>query len=350
MLVPLILVIFVISTSSQRGPSTVEEFAAQPIPKYAEELTGKALEEYVNTKQSYFKAEYSPDAEKRLGSLMKMEFLHQPRGEHRMMMPAKSVLNQQYPESFDAREKWKNCTSIGYIRDQSNCGSCWAVSAASAMSDRVCIATDGKIKRIISDTDILSCCGIYCGFGCEGGYSIRAWSYARDKGVCSGGRYESTGNCKPYVFHPCGNHRGQKFYGDCPRDHLFKTPVCKNYCQYGFGKRYKLDKVFAHKAYILPEHEGAIKEQIMTKGPVQAAFTVYEDFSLYKGGVYVHTGGKSRGAHAVKVIGWGVENGTKYWTIANSWNTDWGENGGYFRILRGVNHCGIEGDMVAGEF
>jgi len=31
--------------------------------------------------------------------------------------------------------------------------------------------------------------------------------------------------------------------------------------------------------------------------------------------------------HAVKIIGWGVEKGTPYWLVANSWNTDWGDNG-----------------------
>ena len=31
---------------------------------------------------------------------------------------------------------------------------------------------------------------------------------------------------------------------------------------------------------------------------------------------------------AVKILGWGVDNGSKYWLVANSWNADWGENGG----------------------
>lgn len=53
------------------------------------------------------------------------------------------------------------------------------------------------------------------------------------------------------------------------------------------------------------------------------------------------------GGHAVKMMGWGVEDGTPYWLVANSWNTDWG-NEGYFRILRGSDHCGIESSVVAG--
>jgi cathepsin B len=46
-------------------------------------------------------------------------------------------------------------------------------------------------------------------------------------------------------------------------------------------------------------------------------------------------------------LGWGVENGTPYWLVANSWNSDWGDNG-YFRILRGKDECGIEGSISAG--
>ncbi|XP_039276821.1 cathepsin B-like cysteine proteinase 3 [Nilaparvata lugens] len=53
------------------------------------------------------------------------------------------------------------------------------------------------------------------------------------------------------------------------------------------------------------------------------------------------------GGHAVKIIGWGSENGVPYWLIANSWNDDWGENG-YFRMLRGSNECEIESGVMAG--
>ena len=85
----------------------------------------------------------------------------------------------------------------------------------------------------------------------------------------------------------------------------------------------------------------------MTHGPVEAAFTVYNDFLAYKSGVYRHTSGSALGGHAIKVVGWGVENGVKYWLIVNSWNENWGDKG-TFKILRGHNHCGIEGSLVSG--
>ena len=46
-------------------------------------------------------------------------------------------------------------------------------------------------------------------------------------------------------------------------------------------------------------------------------------------GVYQHESGDFLGEHALKMLGWGVEDGTPYWLIANSWNSDWGDNGEY---------------------
>ena len=50
-------------------------------------------------------------------------------------------------------------------------------------------------------------------------------------------------------------------------------------------------------------------------------------------GVYRHTSGSVLGGHAVKILGYGVENGEKYWLVANSWNPDWGDAGLYCSCL-----------------
>jgi len=247
------------------------------------------------------------------------------------------------PDEFDARTQWPQCPSISEIRDQSNCGSCWAVAAVETMSDRTCIASKGNVKVDISATDLISCCG-FCGSGCKGGYPTAAWQYWTRTGLVTGGNYKSQG-CEPYPFAPCEHH----INGTLPpcSSEESKTPKCSKQCQSGYSTSYSQDKHFGAKAYSVSSNEEAIRKEIYANGPVEADFTVYEDFLSYKTGVYKHTTGSALGGHAVRILGWGSENGTPYWLIANSWNEDWGDKG-YFKMIRGKNDCGIEGGINAG--
>merc|ERR1712232_1457006 len=111
---------------------------------------------------------------------------------------------------------------------------------------------------------------------------------------------------------------------------------------------FKKDKYSFDGKVIGGEGEAQIQQMIYEGGPVETAFTVYSDFEDYAGGVYKHVTGKKAGGHAVKMVGWGVDNGVKYWKVANSWNPYWGENG-YFRIRRGNNEEGIEDSVVASD-
>lgn len=91
-----------------------------------------------------------------------------------------------------------------------------------------------------------------------------------------------------------------------------------------------------------------IQTEIMTNGPVEAHMDVFEDFYSYKSGVYQHTTGKNVGGHAIKILGWGTENGVPYWLVANSWGSDWADLDGFYKILRGSNHCKIEAYIYGG--
>lgn len=86
--------------------------------------------------------------------------------------------------------------------------------------------------------------------------------------------------------------------------------------------------------------EESIKNALVSQGTLQTGFTVYQDFMYYTKGIYQHKVDSVAGGHAVVYVGYGEENGVKYWKVRNSWG-EWGEDG-YFRILRGSNECGIE--------
>ena len=61
----------------------------------------------------------------------------------------------------------------------------------------------------------------------------------------------------------------------------------------------------------------------------------------YNGGIFKDKSGRKKNDHEVEVVGYGIENGTKYWIIKNSWGSYWGENG-MLRLVRGINNLWIE--------
>lgn len=255
----------------------------------------------------------------------------------------KSALD--YPESLDLREKFPKCESLHEVRDQSACGSCWAVAAAAAMSDRVCIASDQKDQRRISAEELIECCSA-CGDGCNGGMLYQTWSFWKTAGIPTGNGFGDKNSCKPYAFPPC-NHHSTGPYDDCSK-HDYSTPSCKRKCSNtDYSKSYQDDKIFATDVYSV-KGEAKLIAELNEKGSIEVAFSVYEDFLLYKSGIYQHKTGKFLGGHAIKLIGYGVENGVKYWILVNNWNDNWGEKG-TFRMIRGKDNCGIESEGVAGN-
>ncbi|CAL8094482.1 unnamed protein product [Calicophoron daubneyi] len=237
--------------------------------------------------------------------------------------------NEEIPEEFDARLKWPNCTSLRTIWYQGLCGSCWAVSSASAMGDRHCIRTQEDV--MLSAYDLMSCCKDCAPNGpCKGGYSHKAWKHWNTTGLVTGGPRECSG-CT------CYRYLGVQF-------------ECDHKCRAVYGKSYDSDITHGREAKFLENNVELIQREIMTNGPVVAAFEVFTDFVNISKGVYIHRSGKSLGYHAVRVIGWGVQHVSDepvpYWLVANSWGTHWGDEG-LFRILRGGNHCQFESMVVA---
>ena len=245
------------------------------------------------------------------------------------------------PQNFSSIEKWPHCKTIGEIRDQSSCGSCWAFASSTTMSDRYCIGTG--INTRISSEDLVSCCFI-CGMGCEGGNSYPSWLWFRHHGLVTGYIFNDTTTCRPYTITPCAHFPGEG-RPVCPKNHS-KTPKCVKKCIPQYPKTYEEDLKYATDIYSV---SGAkhMQAELYKNGPIQANFQVYEDFKTYKSGVYQHKTGGFLGGHSVRIVGYGVENGIPYWRVANSWGVTWGDKG-FFKFLRGANECQIEYEALVG--
>uniref|UniRef100_A0AAF5RTY4 Peptidase C1A papain C-terminal domain-containing protein n=1 Tax=Wuchereria bancrofti TaxID=6293 RepID=A0AAF5RTY4_WUCBA len=336
--------------SKEKRRFVIDEYRNTKIAPEAENLSGQELIDYVNSHQTLWKAgmnKFNLYSDTVKYGLLGVNNIKKSMDHKKNLSPIRHS-NIFIPESFDARKNWPECASLRNIRDQSSCGSCWAVAAVEAMSDRICITSKGKKQVILSADDLLSCCKT-CGFGCFGGEPMAAWKYWVLSGIVTGSDYTNHSGCRPYPFPPCEHHNNKTHYEPCKHD-LYPTPKCDRQCDKNYKKPYKADKYYGEQAYNVENDVELIQKEIMTLGPVEASFEVYTDFLHYIGGIYKHVAGSVGGGHAVKILGWGIDQGVSYWLAANSWNTDWGEDvfSGYFRILRGVDECGIESGIVAG--
>ena len=264
---------------------------------------------------------------------------------NRKSLPIRSVpLLEELPKEFDSSAKWPECPSIMEIRDQSECASCWAMGVVEVATDRICIETKGEKQVSLSAEDVIECCRD-CGFQCKGGYTGMAWEYLRRTGVVTGGQFNTTNWCKSYPFPPC-SHGIEGSYPQCSTEPPV-VPKCELECQPGYPVEYSQDRFKFSNVYQLENDVDQIKSEILTNGPVDASFQVFEDFMTYKSGIYHHVEGKFMSLHTVKIIGWGEENGEPFWKVVNSWNSEWGEKG-LFRIRLGTNECTIESQVEGG--
>lgn len=250
----------------------------------------------------------------------------------------KAVLNHpdkvaHLPRNFD----WRNKGGVNYdspVRNQGNCGSCFAFATTSAAEARVRIKSNGRDTTLLSTQAVVSC-SIY-NQGCDGGYPYLVAKHAEDFGLVPE-------DCMPYS----GSDEKCELssHGSACRDP--KNPptyMASNYSYVG--------------GYYGNCGEAAMMQEIYERGPIPVAFDAPSSLFYYTGGVYTGADPPHEGVsqphmrrwektnHAVVAVGWGeTESNEKFWIIKNTWGKQFGENG-YFRIKRGVDECGIESMAV----
>jgi len=221
-----------------------------------------------------------------------------------------SVSNKIYsimaalPQAFDWRNKdGKNF--ITSVKDQGNCGSCWAFAAVGAIEAELNINSNSTLNYDLSEQQLVSCCPNCGGWGgysdCYdgGGYSERAFGYAINAGLVNENwfRYDASNKI-------------------CNLSDYWQGNVKKGLSWHYIDRWYNISL-------------NNLKSAIINEGPVVVYFDVYQDFSWYNSGIYNHVWGVLRGSHAMLLIGYNDTG--RYLIIKNSWGTEWGENG-YLRL------------------
>nr|AIG56166.1 secreted protein [Achlya hypogyna] len=222
------------------------------------------------------------------------------------------------------------------------CGSCYLHGSLSAAQDRIKILHAKKgftgADVMLGRQSFLNCApGHNMSNGCDGGEAIDVWRFMADYGL-------PDETCLPY--NATDHTKFTWTNGTCPPE-----GYCMN-CMYTpespkVAQCFPVTKMVRYRAkeYGSLQGEHAMMKELLN-GPITCGIACSDGFSYnYSAGIFNDTTGFMDIDHDVEIVGWGEENGVKFWHIRNSWGTYWGENG-FFRIVRGTNNLGIEADCT----
>eukprot|EP00013_Stygamoeba_regulata_P018847 CAMPEP_0177655112 /NCGR_PEP_ID=MMETSP0447-20121125/14757_1 /TAXON_ID=0 /ORGANISM="Stygamoeba regulata, Strain BSH-02190019" /LENGTH=343 /DNA_ID=CAMNT_0019158937 /DNA_START=82 /DNA_END=1113 /DNA_ORIENTATION=+ len=209
---------------------------------------------------------------------------------------------------------WRQKGAVSPVKDQGQCGSCWAFSATEEIESMWFLA--GNPLPVLAPQQIVSCDTV--DGGCNGGDTPTAYKYVEQ----AGGQIAEKDD--PYTSGDTGEN------GSCPRTlnpiakvkgFQYATPPCTDSCG--------------------SQDEDKLAAALASTGPISICVDA-ESWQDYSSGVlksdcpYAY----DQLDHCVQLVGYDKSGDTPYWIVRNSWNTDWGLEG-YIHIKMGSNLCGV---------
>jgi cathepsin X len=245
----------------------------------------------------------------------------------------------ELPKQLDYRNNNNSLNFASIDRNEFQpyyCGACWAFAATSALSDRLKILRQNAFPEINLSPQVILNCDLE-DLGCHGGDFGTAYKFIYENGgipdeTCQ--IYEAKGHDTGKTCTAIDICR-QCDYADSNNTNN-NNAVCKA------RKKYKKWQISSHG---FVNGTVAMMNEIYNNGPIACAVAEVPDLMHYKGGIIHDTTGRTSLDHAISIVGWGEENGIKYWIVRNQWGTWWGEQG-YARVVRGINNIGIESDCA----
>lgn len=213
----------------------------------------------------------------------------------------KTDIQNDTPNEID----WRQKGAVTPVKNQGQCGSCWAFSSTGAIEGSNAIVNGNLVS--LSEQQLVDCSKDDGNNGCNGGIMDDAFEFAMKTGMCSEQNY---------------SYQGED--GTCQ-----KCPGL----------------IRVDKCYDVPQNNELALKAAVSLQPVSIAIEADKPaFQFYSHGVFNGTCGTNLD-HGVLLIGYGSENGQDYWLVKNSWGDSWGDHG-YIKIARtemtnSQGQCGI---------
>lgn len=255
--------------------------------------------------------------------------------------PVRAWQSPRSPKSID----WRLTDAVTAVKNQGQCGSCWAFSATEAVESQLTLSTGGRYRMDLSPQQVTSCtpsAGTYGCLGCNGGFTEGAYEYLKTVAGLSNSFFI------PYEQSLTETTNTKS----CPTEKVNALNGPLEQLQGGFAA------VSGYSYATTPCTQGTCRKQnlnalaaALEESPVSVCVNA-GTWNDYTGGVLTAAACGSMGAadqdHCVMAVGFNTEAPTPYWIVRNSWATTWGEQG-YIYLEMSQNTCGLADDATIPE-